>query len=71
MMFAIRLEDSLMKKLDLLAESKHTNRTTIVREAIVRLLEDNEDLELALIAQAKTKSTKKLSQLRKELELDS
>ncbi len=70
-MFAVRLEENLTKKLDLLAKTKKVNRSDIVREAIVRLLEDNEDLELALIAQAKTKSTKKLSQLRTELGLDS
>ena len=55
----------------MLAKSKKTNRTVIVREAIIRLFEDNEDLDLALTAQSKMKSTKKLSQLRKELGLDS
>lgn len=70
-MLAIRLEEDLTKKLDLLAKAKKVNRSDIVREAIVRLLEDNEDLDLALMAQSKIKSTKKLSQLRKELGLDS
>lgn len=70
-MFAIRLEDELMKKLNLLAKSRNTNRTVIVRDAIVRLFEDNEDLDLALMAQSNMKTTKKLSQLRKELGLDS
>jgi RHH-type rel operon transcriptional repressor/antitoxin RelB len=69
-MFAIRLEENLMLQLNILAKSKKVNRTSIVREAIMRFLEDNEDLDLALAAQKKMKSTKKLSQLRKELGLD-
>lgn len=70
-MLAVRLENLLIKKIDLLAKSKHTNRSSIVREAIIRFLEDNEDIELALLAQKKIKSTKSLAQLREELDLDS
>jgi predicted DNA-binding protein len=41
-----------------------------VREAIVRMLEDIEDAELAEAALAQTSSSKPLSQLRKELGLE-
>ena len=43
-MLAIRLEKELEKELDLLAQSKGSNRSAVVREAIIRYLEDNEDL---------------------------
>ena len=57
-MLAIRLEDALVKSIDLLAKSKHTNRSEIVREAIIRFLEDNEDLAMAELAQKEMKSGK-------------
>ena len=44
-MFAIRLEKDLEQEIDLLAKTKGSNRSAVVREAIVRYLEDNEDLE--------------------------
>jgi len=69
-MFAIRLEKDLEQEIDLLAKSKGTNRSAVVREAIVRYLEDNEDLELAKQALAETRSSKSLKVLRKELGLD-
>ena len=69
-MLAVRLENPLIKQIDTLAKSKHTNRSAIIRQAIVRFLEDNEDLELAQLAQKKMKSAKSLAQLRKELGLD-
>lgn len=70
-MFAIRLEKPLINQIDSLVKIKHSNRSAIVREAIIRFLEDNEDLRLAQLAQKKIKSVKSLAQLRKELELDS
>lgn len=70
-MLAIRLDTPLIQQIDLLAKSKHSNRSSIIREAIIRFLEDNEDLELAMLALKKNKKTKSLAQLRKELELDS
>lgn len=70
-MLAIRIEDELVQEIDLLAKSKHSNRSMIIREAIVRFLEDNEDLKLALHAKKQMKSVKPLKQLRKELGLDS
>jgi RHH-type rel operon transcriptional repressor/antitoxin RelB len=69
-MLAIRLEKDLEQKIDLLAKSKGSNRSAVIREAIVRYLEDNEDLELARQALAETGSRKSLKELRKELGLD-
>ena len=70
-MLAIRLEKDLEQELDLLAKSKGSNRSAVVRDAIVRYLEDNEDLELAKQALAETRSSKSLKDLRKDLGLDS
>jgi len=70
-MLAIRLEKDLEEEIDLLAKSKGSNRSAVVREAIVRYLEDNEDLELAKQALAETRSSKSLKDLRKDLGLDS
>ena len=70
-MLAIRLEKDLEQEIDLLAKSKGSNRSAVVREAIVRYLEDNEDLELARQALTETSSSKSLRALRKDLGLDS
>jgi len=56
--------------LDLLAKTRGSNRSAVVREAILRYLEDNEDLVLAKQAQRQMLSSKPLKQLRKELGLD-
>jgi RHH-type rel operon transcriptional repressor/antitoxin RelB len=70
-MLAIRLDKELEKELDLLAKSRGSNRSAVVREAILQYLEDNEDLQLAKESLSKINSTKSLRQLRKELGLDS
>jgi RHH-type rel operon transcriptional repressor/antitoxin RelB len=70
-MLAIRLEKDLEQEIDLLAKTKGSNRSAVVREAIVRYLEDNEDLELAKQALAETRSSKSLKDLRKDLGLES
>ena len=69
-MLAIRLEKDLEQEIDILAKSKGSNRSAVVREAIDRYLEDNEDLELAKQALAETSSSKSLKDLRKDLGLD-
>ena len=53
-----------------LARVSGRSKSEVVREAIVRLLEDAEDLELAEKALRATRSTKSLRQLRKELGLE-
>ena len=52
------------------AKAKGSNRSSVVREAIIRYLEDNEDLELARQALAEMGGKKSLSDLRKDLGLD-
>ena len=70
-MLAIRLDKELEQELDLLAKARGSNRSAVVREAIIQYLEDNEDLLLAKQSLSKMSSTKSLKQLRKELGLDS
>ena len=70
-MLAVRLDKELEKELDLLAKTRGSNRSEVVREAIIQYLEDNEDLQLAKESLSKMSSTKSLKKLRKELGLDS
>ena len=70
-MLTIRLDRQIEQELDLLAKVRGSNRSAVVREAILQYLEDNEDLSLAKRAISQTKSTKTLKQMRKELALDS
>jgi RHH-type rel operon transcriptional repressor/antitoxin RelB len=70
-MLAIRLDKELEKELDLLAKTRGSNRSAVVREAIIQYLEDNEDIQLAKESLIKMNSAKSLKQLRKELDLDS
>lgn len=69
-MFAIRLEKELEEQIDLLAKVKQSNRSAVVREAVIRYLEDNEDLELARKALTESKGSRSLKELRRELGLD-
>ncbi len=70
-MLAIRLDKELEKELDILAKTRGSNRSAVVREAIIQYLEDNEDLQLAKESLSQISSTKSLKQLRIELGLDS
>jgi RHH-type rel operon transcriptional repressor/antitoxin RelB len=70
-MLAIRLDKEIERELDLLARNRGSNRSAVVREAILQYLEDNEDLELAKQAQSQTLAHKSLKQLREDLGLDS
>ena len=69
-MLAIRLDKEIEEDLDLLANARGSNRSALVREAILQYLEDNEDLDLLKQAQSQTRGSKSLKQLRKELGLD-
>jgi predicted DNA-binding protein len=69
-MLALRLEKDLEKKLAALARIRGRSKSEVVRDAIVKMLEDQEDLELAEKALRRTRSAKPLRQLRKELGLD-
>jgi len=70
-MLAIRLDKEIEEDLDLLANTRGSNRSALVREAILQYLEDNEDLDLLKQARSKTRGSKSLTQLRRELGLDS
>jgi len=70
-MLAIRLDKELEDEIGLLAKTRGSNRSAVVRDAIIQYLEDNEDLQLAKESLSKMNSTKALRQLRKELGLDS
>jgi predicted DNA-binding protein len=70
-MLAIRLDKEIEEDLDLLANTRGSNRSALVREAILQYLEDNEDLDLLKQARSKTRGSKSLAQLRRELGLDS
>ena len=70
-MLAIRLDKEIEEDLDLLAKTRGSNRSALVREAILQYLEDNEDLELIKQARSETRGSRSLKQLRKELGLDS
>ncbi len=71
-MLAIRLEDALEARLAALAKARRRTKSDLVREAVVRMLDDIEDLELAerALAGSRSGSGKRLSKLRKELGLD-
>lgn len=68
-MLALRLEKALEAKLAALARIRKRTKSEIVRDAILRLIEDEEDLEVAEKALRRTRSSKPLRQLRKELGL--
>jgi len=69
-MLAIRLNSELEAALDQLAKARGSNRSALAREAIVRYLEDCEDLEMVQEALAATHSTTPLKALRRDLGLD-
>jgi RHH-type transcriptional regulator, rel operon repressor / antitoxin RelB len=69
-MLALRLEKDLEAKLAALARVKGRTKSEVVRDAIVRMIEDTEDLALAEKALRRTRSAKPLRQLRKALGLD-
>ncbi len=65
-MIGLRLAKDLDAKLAALARRRGRTTSALVREAIVRLLEDTEDLELARKALRRTGSAKSLRRLRRE-----
>lgn len=70
-MLTIRLDKETEHQLTMLARSRGSSRSALVREAILRYIEDQEDLESAKKAREEITATKPLRELRKELELDS
>ena len=69
-MLAIRLDKEIERELDMLAKTRGSNRSAVIREAILQYLEDNEDLQLAKQAQSEMRGSTSLKRLREELGLD-
>jgi RHH-type rel operon transcriptional repressor/antitoxin RelB len=69
-MLAIRLDKEIEQELDLLAKTRGSNRSAVIREAILQYLEDNEDLQLAKQAQSEMRGSRSLKRLREDLGLD-
>lgn len=69
-MLAVRIDAETEARLDSLARSRRSSKSDLVREAIARLLEDQEDAALAEKVLDQECSSKSLAQLRKQLGLD-
>ena len=64
-MLSIRLDKKLDAELAAVAKARRKTKSEVVREAVIRMLEDIEDLDLAARALASTRSTKTLTKLKK------
>ena len=71
--FTLKLNQKLLDKVDEIAAHEHTNRSALVRKTIIELIEDFDDYELAMdgLEDYKKNGGIPLSQIRKELGLDS
>lgn len=69
-MLAVRIDDELLDEVDSIAKIQHTSRSGIVRQAIIRFLEDFEDIRAAEYSLKHMTHTVSLKQLREELELE-
>jgi len=69
-MLAVRLEKELEDRIAELAAERGGNKSTIVREAVIRYLEDQEDLALATRARKAGGKARSIVQVRKVLGLD-
>ena len=72
-MLVLRLDDELEKRLAELAYRQGRNKSAIVREALIRYMEDQEDIEMAeavLLNNMKGQKTLTLEEARRALGLD-
>ncbi len=69
-MLAIRLDDELLSEVDALAAQQGRKRSAIVREALIRYLEDMEDVLLAEKALKESGKCLTLQEMRTQLGLD-
>jgi RHH-type rel operon transcriptional repressor/antitoxin RelB len=69
-MLAIRLEKELEDRIAELASARGGNKSTVVREAVLRYLEDQEDIALARRAKKGGGRGKSIAEVRKALGLD-
>lgn len=70
-MLAIRLEKTLENEIAELAAAKGSSKSAVVREAIVRYLEDLEDVALVARARKARGRGRSIAEVRKALGLDS
>ena len=66
------LDDELVKRIADLAHRQGRNRSALVREALIRYLEDQEDIEMAeaVLKNQSGKPTYSLEEVRRELGLE-
>ena len=73
-MLALRLEKELEDRVARVAAAKGSNKSAVVREAVIRYLEDQEDALLAQRARAMNEKSggkaKSITEVRKALGLD-
>ena len=69
-MLAVRLEKQLEAAIARIAEATGSTKSSVVREAVVRYLEDREDAELAARAKKTGGRTKSIAEVRKALGVD-
>ena len=70
-MLALRLPASIEKRLDFLAKKTGRTKTYYVREAVIDHLEDLEDIYLSLYRLENPGKRWSLTELEKEIDLDS
>ena len=69
-MLALRLEKELEARVAKIAAAKGSNKSAVVREAVIRYLEDQEDIALAQRARRARGKAKTIAEVRKALGLD-
>lgn len=69
-MLALRLEKELEARVAKVAAAKRSNKSAVVREAVIRYLEDQEDVVLAKRARKTRGKAKTIAEVRKALGLD-
>lgn len=69
-MLSIRLEKELEARIAKIATAKGGNKSSVVREAVIRYLEDQEDAVLAQRARKSGGKTRTIAELRKALGLE-
>ena len=71
-MLALRLDDDLEKRIADLATRQGRNKSALVREALIRYMEDQEDIEMAeaVLKNQSGKPTYSLAEVRRELGLE-
>lgn len=69
-MLAVRLEKQLEAAIARIAEATGSTKSGVVREAVVRYLEDREDVALAEQARKAGGRAKSIGEVRKSLGLD-